>query len=415
MIILSLITAFAITLLVVPSIVNVSREKKLFDEPNQRRLNKVVTPTMGGIAIYIGFTVSSMLFLDKDSPHELRTLWVATLMMLFIGIKDDILIIAPSRKMIVQVAAALILVIPGNFRIEHSYGLFPGGEFHPAVAIPLSVLMILLLINAYNLIDGIDGLAGSLALLTASVLGSWFALTGHTGSAILCFAFCGSLPAFLYYNIRGGKNKIFMGDTGSLVIGVFLAAMAIRFNELNAAATGPWRVQQAPLLVLAVMIVPVTDTLRVFTIRLMEGRPPFSPDMNHLHHLLIRMGMRHIQATALLLLCTAIFVLLALTAMRAGLAPAPAFLLMLIFSFSAAGLLSFLSRRYADPSAAINRYEPKTIPLRVVKNEMPAVTGTAAEPRKPAAGMPGGHLIRINSSLRRTQRVAAGKYKILQP
>ncbi|MDD4193040.1 MAG: MraY family glycosyltransferase [Mangrovibacterium sp.] len=304
--------SFAITFVTIPSIVNVSNAKNLFDEPNRRKLNKVVVPTMGGIAIFIGFILSAMLFLEKDSSREMHYLTAAIIMMLFIGIKDDILVIAPSKKLMVQLAAALILVVPGNFRIVHTYELFSATLLNAWISIPLSVLVILFLINALNLIDGIDGLAGGLALFASLALGTWFMLTGHSDSAVLCLAFCGSLVAFLWYNLRGGKNKIFMGDTGSLVLGVFLAAMVIRFNELNAAAASPFRLSQAPLIALAFMIVPVTDTLRVFFIRIKNKRSPFSPDMSHFHHLLIKSGLSHLQATCFMLGYTIFFLALAL-------------------------------------------------------------------------------------------------------
>ncbi|MGV8092810.1 MAG: MraY family glycosyltransferase [Mangrovibacterium sp.] len=331
--------SFLLTFLVIPSIVNVSNAKKLFDEPNRRKLNKFVVPTMGGIAIFIGFSLSSMLFLDQDPPHELRYLFIAIIMMLFIGIKDDILIIAPNKKLLVQFAAALILVLPGNFRIVHTYELFPVTQFNDWISIPLSVLIILFLINAINLIDGIDGLAGGLSLLISLVFGVWFLHGGYTNSAILCLTFCGSLVAFLWFNLRGGKNKIFMGDTGSLILGVFLAAMVIRFNELNYHSTASFRFSQAPLLALALMIVPVTDTLRVFAIRIKNKRSPFSPDMNHFHHLLIQLGLTHIQATCFLLGYTSVFTTLALVCSYFHLNLSFTFPLLLTLSFSVVGLI----------------------------------------------------------------------------
>lgn len=347
MITISILTSFLVTFFVIPSIVNVSKAKKLFDEPNQRRLNKVVIPTMGGIAIFIGFAISSMLFMEKNSPHELRYLSVAILMMLFIGIKDDILVIAPAKKMIVQIVAAVILVVAGDFRIEHTYGLFPAEVLHPLVSIPLSVLIILFLINAFNLIDGIDGLAGGLAFLASALLGTWFSFAGHVNSAIMCLAFCGSLAAFLYYNLFGGNNKIFMGDTGSLILGVFLAAMTIRFNELNDTAAAHIRFDRAPLFALALMIVPVTDTLRVFTIRLIHGRSPFSPDMNHFHHLLIKLGLSHIQSTCFLLAYTISFIIAAKTFTVLNIGITISFPLLLAISFLAVGLIYRSSQSHA--------------------------------------------------------------------
>jgi UDP-GlcNAc:undecaprenyl-phosphate GlcNAc-1-phosphate transferase len=365
--ILTVLLSFILTFVTIPSIVNVSNAKNLFDEPNRRKLNKVVVPTMGGIAIFVGSILSAMLFLDKSSPYEFRYILIAVIMMLFIGIKDDILIIAPSKKLMVQFAAALILVLPGKFRIIHTYDLFSATLLNEWISIPLSVLVILFLVNALNLIDGIDGLAGALTLFASLALGSWFMLTGHYNSAIICLAFCGSLVAFLFYNLRGGKNKIFMGDTGSLILGVFLAAMIIRFNELNYAVSSPFRFSQAPLVALALMIVPVTDTLRVFFIRIKNKRSPFSPDMNHFHHLLIKSGLSHVQATGFMLGYTILFATLALTFSHFNLDLSLTFPLLPALSFSMVGLIWYRTKQRT--SRAIpnenNRMQVKTIDLHI--------------------------------------------------
>ena len=367
--ILASLLSFILTFVTIPSIVNVSNAKNLFDEPNHRKLNKVVVPTMGGIAIFIGFSLSSMLFMEKASPHELRYLFIAIIMMLFIGIKDDILVIAPSKKLMVQLAAALILVLLGNFRIVHTYELFSATMLNAWISIPLSVLVILFLINALNLIDGIDGLAGGLALLVSLALGSWFMLTGHFNSAVLCLAFCGSLAAFLYYNLSGGKNKIFMGDTGSLILGVFLAAMVIRFNELNYATNSPFRFSQAPLIALALMIVPVTDTLRVFFIRIKNKRSPFSPDMNHFHHLLIKSGLTHIQSTCFMLGYTILFTALAFLCSYFQLNLSVAFPLLLTLSFTTVGLIY---RRTKHIIVSEITTDNKKILLKQIPKDVPA-------------------------------------------
>lgn len=392
--------SFLLTFLVIPSIVNVSNAKKLFDEPNGRRLNKVVVPTMGGIAIFIGFSVSSILFLGKDSPHELRYLFVTIIMMLFIGIKDDILVISPAKKFMVQITAALILVLLGNFRIVHTYELFSATTLNEWISIPLSVLVILFLINAFNLIDGIDGLAGGLALFASLALGSWFMLTGRFNSAVLCLALCGSLAAFLYYNLRGGKNKIFMGDTGSLILGVFLAAMVIRFNELNEATTSPYRFSQAPLIALAFMIVPVTDTLRVFAIRIKNKRSPFSPDMNHFHHLLIQSGLNHIQATCFLLGYTISFTALALAFSYFNLNLSFTFPLLPALSFSIVGLIYYRLTKQRTAGIIPNEnsgMQVKTIDLNILRNRPVFSHGKLLpKTREPAISVRETHMVKIH-------------------
>lgn len=341
----SLLTGFMLTYLVIPSIVNLSSAKKLFDYPDERKLNKVAVPTMGGVGIFIGLTVSSILFIQPGSAGELRYLLLGIIIMFFAGMKDDMLSIPARIKLILQIATGLILVLLGDFCITRPYGLFHAELFCNGISIPLSVLMFVFLINALNLIDGIDGLAAGITLAVSLFLGIWFFLAGHLNYAVVCLALTGSLAAYLRFNVFGKKNKIFMGDTGSLILGVFLAAMVIRFNEANTTAPEAVRFFNPPQIVLGMMIVPVTDTLRVFIIRIRHRRSPFSPDMNHFHHLLIKTGMNHIRATAILIAYTTFFTLLAVLLETAGVTPNIAFPLLLGLSFSFVGLLVAKTKR----------------------------------------------------------------------
>ncbi|MEL7587612.1 MAG: MraY family glycosyltransferase [Prolixibacteraceae bacterium] len=362
----TLVTSFLLTWISIPSVVTISKEKKLFDVPDDRKLNKTVVPTMGGIGIFIGLSITPILFMQTGANPELRYLMAALILMFFTGIKDDIMIMPARRKLVIQFLAALILVVLGNFRITHVYGMFSATVFNDWLSVPLSVLLILFLINAINLIDGIDGLAAGLALLVATFLGVWFYLAGHLNYAVVCLALSGSLVAYLRYNLFGGKNKIFMGDTGSLVLGVFLAAMVIAFNELNATAPDSLRFSKAPLIALALLIVPVTDTLRVFAIRIKNKRSPFSPDMNHLHHLLLKLRMSHMQASAFLLLYTATFVALAISLSQTGINLTAAFFILLALSFTGAGVI-FARVRLLETAAKQKKYD-----LKVIRNNQPA-------------------------------------------
>jgi UDP-N-acetylmuramyl pentapeptide phosphotransferase/UDP-N-acetylglucosamine-1-phosphate transferase len=329
----NLVTSFLITLAVIPSIVNISNEKKLFDQPNHRKLNKFDIPTLGGVAIFIGTTLSSILFSENNLLPEWQYLFGAIILMLFVGLTDDIMELIAWKKATIQLAAALILVLLGNFRITQAYGLFSAEVFPQWFSIPVSVLFILFLINAINLIDGIDGLAGSVSLLVSLMLGTWFACSGYMSYAAICIALCGSLLAFLRFNLSNGCNKIFMGDTGSLILGTILAAIVILFIELNATAPAPFRFLHPPVLAMALLIVPVTDTLRVITIRIMKRRSPFSADKNHIHHLLIKGHFSHIQATLVLVGYTVTFTTLALLFEFTGMNITAAFIIVLVLSF----------------------------------------------------------------------------------
>ncbi len=337
----NIITSFLLTYIVIPPIVRVSMAKHLFDVPDHRKLNKMVVPTLGGVAIFFGLTLSTLLFTDTNKTQGLQYLYAAIIMMFFIGMKDDIMIISAKKKLIVQTIAALILVILGNYRITNIYGFAMIHELNMWISIPFSVLIILFLVNAINLIDGIDGLAAGISFFISAALGYWFYMTGYTNFGIACFALAGSLVAFLRFNLWGKHYKVFMGDTGSLILGIFLSSMVIKFIELNTTTNTPYHIDNAPIIALGLLIVPITDTLRVFTIRIWNNRSPFSPDMNHLHHLLLKARLNHIQASSFLVAYTIVFSLLALT-LNHYFEITTGFILLLSLSF---GLVALIHRR----------------------------------------------------------------------
>lgn len=349
----NIITSFVLTYISIPPIVRVSNAKNLMDVPDHRKLNKTVIPTLGGIAIFIGLNVSSMIFMPNKSMPDVRFLYAGVIMMFFIGLKDDILIISAQKKLVVQIIASVVIVMFGHFRITNFYGLAEINHINQWVSVPLSVLAFTFLINSFNLIDGIDGLAAGIALLVSASLGGWFYLSGFTGYGTLCIALAGSLVAFLRFNLWGGENKVFMGDTGSLILGIFLAAMIIKFNELNALAPSPFHFRQAPLIAIALLIVPITDTLRVFTIRILQNKSPFSPDMNHVHHILIKSGLSHIQASSFLIAFTGLFILMALT-IQEYVGITFGFFLLLGLSFASVGFLNKRSKQMIEANEKID-------------------------------------------------------------
>ena len=162
-----------------------------------------------------------------------------------------------------------------------------------------------------NLIVGCVGLASVIGIVAWMVLGSWFWLSGNTGYAIMASALTVSLAGFLYFNISKGKNKIFMGDTGSLIIGFIIAVMIIRFNEVNSGTNGFHNLVSSPAVSIAIIFVPLFDTLRVFTVRILCGRHPFKADKSHIHHLMLKAGFSHIEST---LIISLVHILIIITA-----------------------------------------------------------------------------------------------------
>lgn len=301
--ILAGITAFLVVLLATPSLIKVAFLKRLFDEPGDaRKLHKRVVPTIGGIMIFAATLFACALWFPYDKTEtevgqngiRLFQFVVATLViMFFVGIKDDIIGTAPIKKLAAHVIVGMILVLMAETRIRSMHGLFGIHEIPLWASIFLSLFTMIVVVNAYNLIDGVDGLAAGVGLIGAITIGGVFALTGQLVPALIAFALSGALGAFLVFNFS--PAKIFMGDSGSLSIGLIMSILVITFIEHTPAATAPAWIKPFinPVVGMAFLAYPLTDTLRIFGHRAMRGVSPFSADRNHLHHLLIDSGMSH--------------------------------------------------------------------------------------------------------------------------
>jgi len=309
-VILSFITAFALTYVAIPSIINIALKKGLYDEPDHRKSHSTPIPTLGGIAIFAGVIFSIIIWTPFDVFGDLQYILGAFIIIFLIGAKDDISPISPYKKLLGQIFASFILVFKANIRLTSLYGIFGITAIPEIPSIILSMFTILVIINAFNLIDGINGLSGSIAVLISVSLGTWFLLIEHVELAIVAFALAGSVIAFLRYNIT--PAKIFMGDTGALLIGLVCAILAIEFIELHKEIRpSPYAFDAVPAVAIGILILPLFDTLRVFTMRLLKGKSPLHPDRTHIHHLLIDCGLTHMQATGILIGVNLLFIGLA--------------------------------------------------------------------------------------------------------
>ncbi len=287
--------AFSITYLAIPAIMRVAAEKKLFDLPDARKIHTRPIASLGGVGIFIGFLLALLLTVSGKEATEFQFYFASALVIFFLGLKDDILIISATKKILGQLAAAAIIIHLGGVRIESMHG-FMGLEKLPEVwSYFVSYITIIVVVNAYNLIDGIDGLAGSLGIVTTSVFGTYFLMAELPVYAMLSFAMAGSLAAFLFFNFN--PAKIFMGDSGSLLLGLLNAILVIKFITVADAPGAYLPVTSAVAIGFSILIVPLLDTLRVFSIRILQGRSPFTPDRNHIHHLLLDRGLNHRQVT----------------------------------------------------------------------------------------------------------------------
>jgi UDP-N-acetylmuramyl pentapeptide phosphotransferase/UDP-N-acetylglucosamine-1-phosphate transferase len=291
-IVLAFVWAFVIAVFAIPSIIYVAHLKNLLDEPNFRAVHTNLTPRLGGMAIFAGFMSAVTIF--GDVTPQIQRLLASTLILFFIGLKDDISPVSAFKKFFVQILATGIVMFLGDIKINDFQGFLGLEMIDDRFAYAFTFLVIVGLINAFNLIDGLDGLAGSLILINSASFGYFFYRFGGTEYApfaLLAFCLMGGILGFLRYNFH--KAIIFMGDTGSLVSGMLVSAMAIQFVQMKA-------VESAPSIAVAILIIPVFDTARVFAIRIFNGKSPFSPDKNHVHHILIRSGLNQMQTVILL-------------------------------------------------------------------------------------------------------------------
>ncbi|MEP6582819.1 MAG: MraY family glycosyltransferase [Ginsengibacter sp.] len=283
--------AFLITFFSIPVIIEVAKEKKFFDEPDERKVHKVVIPTLGGLGIFAGFIMATLIGVPPSAASVLQYFIAAMMVIFFLGIKDDILILSATKKFIGQLVAAAIIIKFGGVQISNMHGFLGIYEIPHTASILLSLFTIVVITNSFNLIDGVDGLAGCLGLLTSVIFGVYFLATSQLMYAVMAFALSGSLVGFLIYNFS--PAKIFMGDTGSLLIGLLNSIFVIKFIAVASDPTLGFVLDSAPALGFAILIVPLFDTLRVVSLRIINRRSPFSPDRNHIHHFLLDFGLSH--------------------------------------------------------------------------------------------------------------------------
>lgn len=316
---LGFVFAFIITYITIPSIINIARVKHLHDVPDERSSHNTIIPTLGGLGIFIGFILSITFWTDFSVYPSLQYLEFALVTVFFLGIKDDIIAISPLYKTIGILIASGVLVIWGDVRITTFSGFFGITELPYWASITFTIFMIFTVINAFNLIDGINGLCSSSGIITSLSFGVWFFLAGgevNYQRVIIISSLIGSLIAFLKFNVT--PARIFMGDTGSLLLGLLLSFFAIEFLEENKAYHGIYKIKSAPVVAMGFMALPLVDMAKVFILRLSRGKSPFYPDKNHIHHLLLKLGLTHTKATLLLSVISMLFVFLVLSLQELG-------------------------------------------------------------------------------------------------
>jgi UDP-GlcNAc:undecaprenyl-phosphate/decaprenyl-phosphate GlcNAc-1-phosphate transferase len=342
-ILLSGFLAFVITFFSIPVIIQVARQKKMFDEPDERKVHKMVIPTLGGLGIFAGFILATLLGVPVHSA-ELQYFVAAAVVIFFLGIKDDILVLSPAKKFIGQLIAAGIVIKFGGIQLNHMHGFLGIGPIPHIASIFFTLFTIVVITNSFNLIDGVDGLAGTLGLITSVFFGSYFLYVGQLTYAVMAFSLAGGLIGFLIYNFS--PAKIFMGDTGSLLIGLVTSILVIKFiNIAGSPFASSLPLESAPAIGFAVLIVPLFDTLRVFSHRILDRRSPFSADRTHVHHYLLELGFNHKKITLLCASTNIVFIAIAVFFRNLGTTAVIGILLAVAISFIAVVYYSRPSRK----------------------------------------------------------------------
>ncbi|NBA87602.1 undecaprenyl/decaprenyl-phosphate alpha-N-acetylglucosaminyl 1-phosphate transferase [Emticicia sp. CRIBPO] len=310
-ILISMVFALSITWRSIPVIINICNLKGLMEESIKRSSHETPTPTFGGVAIFAGTLIGYMMWNFQDEGVLLHKVFAGLVILFFLGIKDDLFPLAPIKKLGSQVLVSTLIVVGSDLRITNFFGTFGIYEIPYLVSVLFSIFLFVALINSFNLIDGIDGLSGGIGMISSGGFGLWFILNGHWSLACLSLSLSASLLGFLRYNFSQ-TNKIFMGDTGSLIVGYIVTILAIQFVQLNVSENFLYNSKfvNAPVLAVVLLCVPIFDTLRVFGLRILKGKSPFKADRLHLHHLMIDNGMTHLSASVSLYITTVVLTLI---------------------------------------------------------------------------------------------------------
>ena len=299
MLFLVVITAFFIVLFGMPTLIKVARAKGLMDLPEDpRKIHKRAVPTVGGVMIFAALLFNVFFWLAVGPAPATAVfqagsaLAACSVIIFFMGLKDDIVGLAPTKKLLVHLAVGILLVTVGGYRIETFGGLFGIEELPEGLAMVFSLFVYIVVVNALNLIDGIDGLAGGYTVIAMSAFAFWFLNTGQIPDAVIALTMAGAMLGFLVFNFA--PARIFLGDSGSLLTGLIAYGLATHvINTPQSLVPEAWAGISKPVIAMSILAYPLLDTLRVFCLRAARGMSPFSPDRNHLHHRLMMQTRSH--------------------------------------------------------------------------------------------------------------------------
>ena len=331
------LVSFLFGWIAMPVVIRIAKAKGFVVRPNKRMSHTGEVPNIGGLNICFSFILTYLFFEFEQMNHN-QFFMIGLFAIMVIGFIDDILVLTPLSKLLGETLAGIALIGFADIRITHLHGIFGINEIGIIPSYLISLFILIAIINAVNLIDGIDGLASGLGILYCLFFAIYFGLVGEAGWSFIGIGMIGSLAVFFIYNVFGNRDKIFMGDSGSLLLGYLLTAFVFRFCEINTLESIPaqFHMSAAPAVAICVLTVPIFDTIRVSITRIKKGLSPFQPDKNHIHHLLLRTGLSHIQTTCILLFVSLLFIALGIVGRNWNL------WLLLIVDFALATVLTLI-------------------------------------------------------------------------
>ena len=291
---------FGLTFYLIPKVLWVSREKNLMADVNERSSHSTAIPTFGGVAFFITIILVLSILQSMRLTYIGNHLIAALTILFMVGLKDDLVISTARVKLVGQIAAAMFLIFSPELRFNSLHGFLGIQEIPEVLGFLIKAFLVLGLINAYNLIDGIDGLAAIIGIVISGVYAACFYAIKEPYYVLVSISVAGILAGFLRFNFSRGKRKIFMGDAGSLVIGLLLAFLSLKILVMQPDVP-MMKLGYHPgnrlLFLASILFIPIFDTLRVIIIRKSAGKSAFDPDRNHLHHVLLDLGLSHWKAS----------------------------------------------------------------------------------------------------------------------
>lgn len=318
-ILIAFFTSLIAVIWIHPIIVKIAHKKNIVDNPNARKLQSTPVPVLGGVAVFFGIIIGLVFTSGEISSAPLMPIIAAMVIMLYTGTMDDIIDLTARTRFLFEIGVITLLIFTQGMLIDNFHGLWDVYAISKAAAIPLTIFATVGIINSINLIDGVNGLSSGYCILASVVFGTFFYITNNAPMVILAAVSVGSLLPFFFHNVFGKTSKMFIGDGGALVMGLIMSIFVINALNTDHAILDAIGTEFNPIpFSLAVMVIPVADTLRVMSSRMIRGTSPFHPDKTHLHHLFIGNGFSHAGTTTMILLLNVIVIAVQFIASRMG-------------------------------------------------------------------------------------------------